>query len=84
MKSIMFNFRTEVPLEEQDALLKQINSWSGISSSGHLKPDSENPAILKMCYAYISNEAETERLIEKLLALPEIESAFIPAAHRFL
>lgn len=84
MRSVMFNFQPNVPLEEQDTLLAQINIWDGISKAAHLKPDAKNPAILRMCYAYVNSRAEPEALIERLSALPEIESAFIPAERRLL
>ncbi len=84
MRSVMFNFRPNVPLEEQDALLVQINTWNGISRAAHLKPDAKNPALLRMCYAYVSDQAELEALVERLSALPEIESASIPAERRLL
>jgi len=84
MKTIMFNFRSEVPPKDQNALLTKINNWVGISGAGHIKPDSKNPAILKMCYIYVSDDTETEVMIEKLSALSEVESASIPAERRLL
>jgi hypothetical protein len=84
MRSIMFNFRPDVPLEEQDALLAEINTWKGISKAARLKPNAQKTAIIRMCYAYISEQAEPEVLVERLSALPEIESAFIPAERRLL
>ena len=84
MRSVMFNFRPDVPLEEQDALLAEINTWDGISRAARLKPDAQKTAILRMCYAYISEQAEPEVLVERLSALPEIESASIPAERRLL
>lgn len=84
MRSVMFNFRPNLSLEEQDALLIQINTWNGVSKAAHLKPDAKNPAILRMCYAYVTDQAELKVLKEHLSALPEIESASIPAERRLL
>lgn len=84
MRSVMFNFRPDVPLEEQDALLAEINTWNGVSRAARLKPDAQKPALLRMCYAYISEQAEPEVIVERLSALPEIESASIPAERRLL
>jgi hypothetical protein len=84
MRSVMFNFRPDVPLEEQDALLAKINTWNGISRAARLKPNAQKAAILRMCYAYISEKAEPEVIVERLSALPEIESASIPAERRLL
>lgn len=84
MHSVMFNFRPEVPLEKQDALLAKINTWNGISSAAHLKSDAQNATLLRMCYAYVSSQEEQEVIVEYLLELPEIESASIPAERRLL
>lgn len=84
MRSVMFNFRPDVPLEEQDDLLAEINNWNGVSRAARLKPDAQKPALLRMCYAYISEQAEPEVIVERLSALPEIESASIPAERRLL
>jgi hypothetical protein len=84
MRSVMFNFRPDVPLEEQEALLAKINTWNGISRAARLKPNAQKAAILRMCYAYISEKAEPEVIVERLSALPEIESASIPAERRLL
>lgn len=84
MRSVMFNFRPDVPLEEQDALLAKINTWNGINRVARLKPDAQKTAILRMCYAYISEQAEPEVLVERLSAIPEIESASIPTQRRLL
>lgn len=84
MYSVMFNFRPDVPIERQDALLSQINTWNGINRAAHLKPDAKNPALLRMCYAYVSSQAELEVIVEHLSELLEIESASIPAERRLL
>jgi hypothetical protein len=84
MNLIVFNFRSNVSIEEQDALLLQINSWNGISKAAHLKPDAKSPAILRMCYSYVSSSTELAVLLERLSALPQIESASIPAQRQLL
>jgi hypothetical protein len=84
MDSIMFNFRLDLPPEKQNALLNQINNWNGISQAGHLKQNAQNPAIARMCYAYVNETEELKVLMEKLSALPEIESVSIPATRQLL
>ncbi len=84
MDSIVFDFRLDVPRSRQDALLGQINTWQGIRQAGHLKPDAKHPAVVRMCYAYVTDRDELPVLTEKLLALAEVESASIPAPRQLL
>jgi hypothetical protein len=84
MDSILFDFRLDVTIAQQDALLGQINTWHGISQVGHIKPDAKQPEIVRMCYAYVSDRDELQVLTEKLSALAEVESATIPAARQLL
>lgn len=84
MRSVMFNFRPDVSPERQDAVLVQIETWDGISKTAHLKPDTKHADVRRMCYAYVDNNTDVEVLRERLSALPEIESAFIPAERRLL
>ncbi len=84
MDSIVFDFRLDVPLAQQDVLLGQINTWHGVSQAGHLKPGAKSPAIVRMCYAYVRDRGELQVLTEKLSALAEVESASIPAPRQLL
>lgn len=84
MRSVMFNFRPNVSPQRQDAILAQIETWDGISKTARLKPDAKRPEILRMCYAYVSNNIDIEALLKRLSALPEIESASTPAERRLL
>ena len=74
MRSVMFNFRSNVSPERQEAMLAQINAWDGIREAGRLKPDTKRQEILLMCYAYIQDNADSEALVERLSGLPELES----------
>jgi hypothetical protein len=84
MHSIVFNFQPQISLVEQDTLLAQINGWDGIIKAAHLKPESKNPVLLGMCYAYVDDSVELEVIVKRLSALPEIDSASIPAERQIL
>jgi hypothetical protein len=84
MHSIVFNFQPQISLEEQDALLAEINGWDEISKAARLKPESKNPVLLGMCYVYVNNSVELEIIVKRLSAFPEIESASIPAERQIL
>lgn len=82
MRTVMFTFRPEVPLERQEALLTQIGTWEGIHKVGPIKPEATRAEIRRMCYAYVEDSANIERIVERFAKLPEIESAFLPAERR--
>ncbi len=84
MDTIFFDFRLDVTRSQQDKLIAEINTWQGISQVGHLKPDAQNPEIVRMCYAYITDRSDLQVLTEKLSALAEVESASIPASRQLL
>ncbi len=78
MRSVMFNFRSTVSPERQEAILAQINAWDGVSNTGRLKPDAKRQEILRMCYAYIADSVDSEAIVERLSSLPELESVSPP------
>jgi hypothetical protein len=84
MRSVMFNFRPGVKLERQEAVLAQIGAWDEISKAVRLKPDAKSLEILRMCYAYVDDNADIEAIVKRLSALPEVESAFLPEARRLI
>ena len=79
MLVVTFMFRSDVPPEQQEAILKQINKWESIQKATHLKPDTKHPELLRMCYAYLVDNAEQVNIMKRLTDIPEIESADIPA-----
>jgi hypothetical protein len=84
MHTVMFNFRSSVTLEQQEAFMAQIGTWDGVRKAGPIKPDATRPELHRMCYAYVEDSADTEKIVERLSKLPEIESAFPPAERRLL
>ena len=84
MRSIMFNFHPEVSTTQQDEALKRINAWSNVSLASRLKPDAKNPLLQRMAYARVEDDADIEKIVERLTKLPEVESASIPASRRLV
>ena len=80
MRSVMFNFRPEVSHDEQDALLERIGGWETINKASRLKPDAKKSVLQRMAYAYVENDADIEKIVERLTDQPEIESASAPTA----
>ena len=78
----MFVFRAEVPLDRQDAVLAEIRSWHTNGSVDRLTPEAKQPDLLRMCYAYLEDDADADAVVQRLLELPEIESASLPTRRR--
>lgn len=84
MRSVMFNFRPDVPRDEQDAALARISDWSAINKASRLKPEAKNPLLQRMAYAYLEDDADIEKVVERLNDLPEIESASAPTSRHLI
>ena len=84
MRSVMFNFAPQVPAQQQEEVLRQIGAWDSISKTARLSPGARHPDVLRMGYAYVEDDADIDSVVQRLSALPEIESAHVPAERRLL
>ncbi len=80
----MFNFRSDIEPEQQNAVLERINRWKDISKATRLKADTKNKDLLRLAYAYIEDDADADDIIKRLTEIPEIESASLPARRKLL
>jgi hypothetical protein len=79
MRSISFNVRPGVGKEEQAALFHRLSQIPGIHRAAPLSPNSKNPAVRRMGYAYVTDDANIDALCREIAQCPEIESASVPA-----
>jgi hypothetical protein len=84
MQSIMFIVKPEALAGSCKSLLKDLKSWSGVEDAAPLKPGAKNPAIAKMFYLYLNDDANVDDIVGKLRDLPEVESAEVPAERRLI
>ncbi len=84
MRSVMFNFRSDVSPEQQDAILAQIRAWDAIASVGRLKADAKRADILRMSYAYVKDDADIDAVTHRLSEIPEMDNASMPAERHLL
>lgn len=84
MRSINFNFRPDVPPERQDQVLEGIAGWGAVRSASRLNPKATLPALVRMAYAYLAEDASADDVIRQLKELPEIESAEAPSSRRLI
>jgi hypothetical protein len=79
MRSIVFNVRPSISDEERNALLTRVAEFVGVRQAAALRPNAKHDVTRRMCYARVSDEADLEGLKTRIAALPEVESADIPA-----
>jgi hypothetical protein len=84
MRSVLFNFRAEVPPERQAAMLAQIGTWEGIHRTAPLTPHARRAEVRRMCYAYVEDGVDIEEMMRRLSALPEVEAVSMPAERRLI
>lgn len=83
MITIMFNFFPDTSVEKQDEILTEINNTWGTEIIKARSLSLKKPRLRHMCCVFIDSE-DSGSIIERLSALSEIESAFIPAERRLV
>jgi hypothetical protein len=81
---LMFAFRTDVPVREQNGLLDKIRDWPGVARVARLSPEATRPDLARFAYLYLSDDMSADRMISRLLGMPEVESAESPASRQLL
>ncbi len=84
MQQVVFTVRPSTTAERQHLLLQQLGSWPEIAHVSPLLPEATDPAIQRMCYAYLADHANAVEVVERLRAVPEVESADLPAQRRLI
>jgi len=84
MRSILFRFRVDVPLDLQDSILSTIRSWPAVARTGRVHPDTKQPEFARHGFVYLDQGANVDDAVRRLSDVPEIESAFVPAEHRLI
>src|SRR5262245_42513847 len=82
MKAIMFTLHLEITPEQQEAILSHVRSWESVTQVATLDPETEEPDIRHICYAYLGEDADPEAIVQRLMSLPEVASASVPPERR--
>lgn len=84
MQYILLMFRADVSPAQQAAVLAQIETWEGIRGTAPLQPDAADPDLGRIYYAHLTETANVQAILQRLLNLPEIESAELPTGRHLL
>jgi hypothetical protein len=80
----MFNFHPQVPADKRKEVLEAISAWASVVNAALLKPDAKSQVTQRMAYATVKETADLQTLVKKIGALPEVESASLPASRKLL
>jgi cell division protein FtsX len=79
MKSVTFTFRDQASDEEQGRVRDQILNLPGVHNVGRISPEAKKPALRRMWYAEVADNAAASTLIAHLRDHDDIQSAHLPA-----
>ncbi len=84
MRSIVFNLRPETDSEKQGEVLSRLSRLPGVARVGSLSPHSRDPELRRMCFAYVTDDADLEGLLAQVRRQPEVQQASLPAERRLM
>jgi hypothetical protein len=79
MKSVMFTFGENSTEANQDRLQAEISKLPGVRNVGRISPDAKKPALRRMWYAEVDDDATASNLATQLRDHEDIQSAETPA-----
>jgi len=79
MKSVLFTFRDQASDEEQGRVRGQILDLPGVHNVARISPEARKPALRRMWYAEVADDAAASALVEHLRDHDDIQSANLPA-----
>jgi len=77
MPSVSFEFAQSLDKKQQERLLTDLRSRSGVHAADRIDPESANPVVTRMCFAEVEDGLPLEALRDYLNAKPEIASVEI-------
>lgn len=79
MKSVLFTFRDQASDEQQDRVRDQILCLPGVDNVARISPEARKPALRRMWYAEVADDAAASTLVAHLRDHDDIQSADLPA-----
>jgi tricorn protease-like protein len=79
MNNVVFTFREQVSEQSQDRMRDRILKLPGVNNVGRISPDAKKPALRRMWFAEVADQAAASNLFTQLRQSEDIESADLPA-----
>jgi hypothetical protein len=81
---VMFAFRPETTVAEQNGILERIKHWLGVTSVSRLSPEARRPDMLRFAYVRLAADIQPNTVLNQLRGLPEVQEAQEPAERHSL
>ena len=81
---ITFAFRSDVSYERMNEILAKVSAWREVDQAAHLQPESKIDSLLRLSYLYVKDEADPNKVCQRLARIKEIESASSPAKRKLV
>ncbi len=78
-RSITFRLDKGLSQSQMDAAIERVRELPGVSQAESLVPSSTDPALRRLGYAYVDDDAAIEGVLKHVESLSEVEDASLPA-----
>ncbi len=84
LPTVLFNLKPGIPEGQRQGVLAEVASWPAIDQVGPYLPDSPVEALRRAFVAIVLPHVDAAAVVERLSALPEVESASVPVQRRLV
>jgi hypothetical protein len=84
MSAVTFTLQVGLSKTARRHALEQVSKLAGVLRAAPINPTATHPAIQRLAYADLDENADANAIAEAINDLPEIESAAVPAARKLV
>ena len=84
MQHVLYVFRENTAEQEQDRVRGEILAMPNVCAAGRISPGATNPALRRLWYAEVADDAAAASLLRQLRGRREIQSAEVPAERKLI
>jgi hypothetical protein len=79
VKHVLYVFRENTAERDQDRVCGEILAMPNVCAAGRIRPGATNPALRRLWYAEVADDAAANSVLQRLRLRQEIQSAELPA-----
>ena len=84
MAVVTFTLNRGLANEQREQALDHVRGIEGITHVGVVNPNTKTPELQRFAFADVSEAIDLSDLVEKITAIPEIESAEVPPRRKLV
>jgi hypothetical protein len=84
MKHVLYVFRENTGDQDQDRVRGEILAMPNVCAAGRISPNASNPALRRLWYAEVADDAAAASVLRRLQGREEIQSAELPAERKLV